>query len=223
MPAYPRSSMGRVLGQSRGSGETESPANSGKHRFQFDGGRMSIAHSIVGADRDGGRPRDDFYPTDPKATKALLEVEQFSLQVWEPACGNGAMAEVLKDGGYSVYATDLNDRGYGESRVDFLMSWPGWFSGDIITNPPFKLAQEFVEKALQHHCNKVAIFGRLMFLESKGRKPFFESTPLARVWVFSERISSWRNGEDKGGGKMTPFAWYVWDKDHTGPPALGWL
>ena len=184
-----------------------------------------LSGALVGRDPDGGRPPGDFYPTDPKATKALLGVEDFSLQVWECACGDGAMAEVLKDAHYNVYATDLNDRGYGEARIDFLMTYKGWFTGDIITNPPFKLAQEFIEKALEHDCRKVAIFGRLQFLESKGRKPFFESTPLARVWVFSERIASWRNGvqpEDQT-GKMTAFAWFVWDKKHNGPPVLGWL
>ena len=180
-----------------------------------------------------GRPAGDFYPTDPEATKALLNVEEFSLQVWEPACGNGALSEILKEHCYNVYATDLYDRGYGDSPIDFLETNPGHFQGDIITNPPYgkimpgkKFAfQLFAEHALKHNCQKVALFGDLSFLEGQERKKLYDVTPPARVWVLSFRAAWWRNGipEGKGKGKNRAFAWYIWDKTHEGPPTLGWL
>ena len=173
----------------------------------------SRAHSLVGHDMDGKRPKDDFYPTPPSAIKALLEVEKFESPVLEPACGEGNISEVLKEHGYNVDSTDLIDRCYGDTGVDFLK---GEFFGvgSIITNPPYNLAQEFVVMSLKltRALNgKVAMLLRLQFLESQRRKLLFESTPLSKVWVFSWRVPMWRNGVVTGSGKMAPYAWFVWD------------
>ena len=88
--------------------------------------------------------RDDFYCTPPEAVRALLKAEKFSGTIWEPACGDGAIVNVLRDTGHRVYATDLVDRGCpdSESRVDFLMEQaPSFAIGAIVTNPPYALAQ----------------------------------------------------------------------------------
>jgi hypothetical protein len=171
------------------------------------------------------RERDDFYPTPPRATKALLSVETFEGGIWEPACGDGAISRVLEDAGYEVLSTDLIERGYGQANIDFLLDWRTT-TDNIITNPPFKHAQEFVEHALNRSRRKVAMICRLAWLEGQERRKMFESTPLKAVWVFSGRIPMQRgrqheDGKDVGG--MIAFAWFVWDHAHKGKPTLGWL
>ena len=81
------------------------------------------------------REVDDFYPTWPGATEALLRVETFDGAIWEPACGEGDMSRVLEAAGYDVISTDLIDRGYGEAPRDFLMEWTPR-APNIVTNPP---------------------------------------------------------------------------------------
>lgn len=170
------------------------------------------------------RQKDDFYPTPPIATRKLLAVEKFDGPIWECACGDGAISKVLADHGYEVISSDLVDRGYGESRVDFMMEWTAR-APNIVTNPPFKFAREFVDKALGLTTGKVAILARLAWLEGKSRKSLFQTTPLSRVWVFSERVPMLRNGDEmmKGGGGMIAFAWYVWDHAYRGEARLGWI
>lgn len=178
------------------------------------------AQSIVGTSK--GRPENDFYPTPPEATLALLAREKFTGTIWEPACGDGAISRVLLEAGYNVYSSDLIDRGYGTAPHDFLHSKIN--ADNIVTNPPFVLAQEFVEKALASTNGKVAMLCKLAFLEGQKRKAFFENTPLARVHVFSKRVNFYREGErGKLGTSMIAFAWYVWEHGHEGPPTLGWL
>jgi hypothetical protein len=170
------------------------------------------------------RQRDDFYPTPPASTLALLDAERFEGDIWEPACGDGAISKILLSRGYQVISSDLIDRGYGEPNIDFLLDYRTT-ADNIITNPPFKFAREFVEHALGRSRRKVAMLCRLAWLEGKERRKLFLSTPLARVWVHSERVPILRNGDPMmaGGGGMIAFAWFVWDHSHKGPPNLGWL
>lgn len=169
------------------------------------------------------REKDDFYPTPPDATEALLRVETFDGPIWEPACGDGAISRVLEAAGYSVVSSDLVARGYGESNIDFLMEWQPR-APNIVTNPPFKMVAPFIRKSLELTTAKVAIMLRLACLEGSERGELFETTPIARVWVFKKRVQFKRPGwEDTGAGGMLPFAWFVWDHSHKGPPTLGWL
>ena len=103
--------------------------------------KLKRAQSLVGSSE--GRPDNDFYPTSPDAVEALLMVEKFDGPIWEPACGDGAICKVLEANGYTVVATDLIDRGYGESPHDFLTS--NLTCDNIITNPPFILAEDFIK------------------------------------------------------------------------------
>lgn len=125
------------------------------------------------------RQQEDYYATSPEAVEWLLKLEHFDGPILEPACGEGHMSRVLERAGYAVTSRDLVDRGYGEAGHDFLSidntSWPG----DIITNPPYKYAQEFVEKALSiiPDGHKVAMFLKLTFLEGKARRQLFKITP----------------------------------------------
>src|SRR3546814_11582916 len=102
------------------------------------------------------RERDDFYPTPPEGTRALLSVERFEGEIWEPACGDGAISKELEAAGHTVYSTDLIDRGYGTPGVDFLLDY-STTAANIVTNPPFKLAEEFARHALARSTGKVCM------------------------------------------------------------------
>lgn len=170
------------------------------------------------------REKDDFYPSPPEAVRALIALEPFSGPIWEPACGDGAISKVLETAGHTVVSTDLVNRGYGTPRVDFLME-QRLLAPQIITNPPFKMAEAFLAQALHLGATKVAMLLRLAWLEGGKRKTLFETTPLSRVLVSSSRLVIGRGGTDfgKGGGGVIAFAWFIWDTKHSGPPTLGWF
>jgi len=155
----------------------------------------------------------DFYPTPAWATEALLAYETFEGEVWECACGDGAMAKVLKKAPYplvSVYSTDLHDRGYGLWPIDFLKSELA--VDNIVTNPPFNLAEDFILKALALAKKKVAIFSRLALLESARRyRNLFKDNPPARVLVFTERVTLYPSGLVTAGTSTIAYAWLIWD------------
>lgn len=164
----------------------------------------------------------DFYPTPSWATQVFLDCEKFDGKIWEPACGDGAMAEVIKSNGYSVSASDLYDRGYGEMGVDFLTS--GRLAENIVTNPPFHSAEAFVHSAFRQASNKIGMLLRLAFLESAGRqRSIFATIPPTRVWVFSERITFYPKNAIRRGSGTTAYAWFVWDKKQVGSTELKWL
>ena len=134
--------------------------------------------------------------------------------------GGGHLANVLVDQGYKVYASDIVDRGYdGTEIIDFLkLESNVLFSGDIITNPPYKYALEFVEKALDivNEGNKVAMFLKLTFLEGQKRKQFLTNNP-PKVYVYSKRQICAKNGEfEKISSSAVAYAWFVWEKGYKG-------
>lgn len=173
----------------------------------------------------GETEKDHFYSTPPRATLALLSVEAFEGDIWEPACGNGAMSQVLTDSGYIVHSTDLVDRGFGEARTDFLME-TRLRAPNVVTNPPFKLSDEFALHALFLGARKIALFQRTAWLEgTKRHANLWSRFPPTHIWVFSSRVTLWRGDDpdpkDKGG--VMSLAWFVWDRGFRGIPALGWL
>lgn len=187
---------------------------------------MSVAqsHRVTGVAIDrANREKDDFYPTPPEGVHGLLMKEQFDGAIWEPACGDGAIARPLERWGYKVVATDLVDRGFGVPRVDFLMEQKS-LAPNIVTNPPFKMVAPFIRTALRLSTGKVAMLLRLACLEGTERRKIYDESPLARVWVFSRRLTMKRGGYEGGEtGGMLAFAWFVWDHSHKGPPTLGWI
>ena len=152
------------------------------------GNYNSIFKSIGASNHtDKEREKNDYYATEPKAVELLLERENFSPLIWEPACGEGHISKVLEKQGHDVISTDLIDRGYGKV-LDFLkVKQKDLYCNpeninlqfDIITNPPYKYAMEFVEQSLKliQHGSKVAMFLKLTFLEGKKRRKLFELTP----------------------------------------------
>jgi hypothetical protein len=170
------------------------------------------------ADLDG----PDFYPTPAWATRALIENERFHGDIWECACGDGAMSAVLAETGNQIESSDLYDRGYGEIGHDFLITKRR--HANIITNPPFHSAEGFVASGLKAAERKFALLLRLAFLEGANRaNTIFHRAPPARVWVFSERITFYMKGARIAGSGTTAYAWFVWAKDHAGPTELAWF
>lgn len=185
------------------------------------------AMRMVGTNNNQERAKDDFYKTPPKATKALLKKEDFEGDIWEPACGDGAISKVLEEYGYDVLSTDLVDRGYGQGGKDFLKDdlFSDSFKYDnIVTNPPFKKGLEFVKQAKRSACHKIAFLLKTLFLESKSRYEMFQDKefPLKTVYQFSKRINPHKKGEEVSSGTMA-FAWFVWDKSYSGKPQIEWI
>lgn len=170
------------------------------------------------------RENDDFYATDPKAVEELLSLEKFSKEIIEPACGQGHISKVLVSHGFNVRSSDLVDRGYGVSGIDFLASDMENEDADIVTNPPYKLAQEFVEKAMSVIApgHKVAMFLKLTFLETAKRRELFKKYPPKTVYVASQRIACWPNGKPTA-QSMVCYAWFVWEKGFSGDTVLKWF
>lgn len=169
-----------------------------------------------------GERGDDLYETPAVAVEALLRVETLPHIIWEPACGPGSIVSVLRAHGHHVVATDLVDYGCPDSQagIDFLMERPQ-IVGAIVTNPPFKLAEQFVAKALDL-CPRVVMLLRLAFLESERRCSILDNGQLARVHVFRKRLPMMHRHEWAGPKTNSgmAFAWFVWDRAHHGPPTL---
>lgn len=170
------------------------------------------------------RHKEDYYATEPKALEELLKLEEFG-NVWECACGEGHLGRVLESKGILARASDLIDRGYGEAGKSFLSETEPW-GGDIITNPPYKYAEEFIRKSLSliGDGNKVAMFLPIRYLEGKARKIMFKEFPPKTVYIFSYRVKCALNGEfAKMKGSAVSYAWYVWEKGFTGEPIIKWI
>lgn len=169
------------------------------------------------------REANDYYATDPNTLKPLLEKETISDNIWECACGGGHLAKALSDMGYKVKATDLIDRNYGEYGIDFLKTNLE-FKGDILTNPPYKYAQEFVEHSLEliNDGSKVIMFLKLTFLEGQQRRRLFDTMQLKKIYVFSKRQQCAKNGVFTGSSAVA-YAWFVWVKGYKGLPKIEWI
>lgn len=120
---------------------------------------------------EGERQIEDYYATEPRAMQLLLDIEKFDKNVWECACGELHLSKVLEDAGYNVRSSDIINRADNEV-LDFLSDDITEWNGDIITNPPYKYAQQFIEKSLQiiPEGKRVAMFLKIQFLEGKKRK-----------------------------------------------------
>lgn len=207
-------------------------------------GNKKTTFTTLGASNhtDHERAEHDYYATEPKAIDFLLEVENFNGTVWENCCGEGHLSKRMIELGLDVVSTDLIDRGYGEGNKDFFKCTQT-LGDNIITNPPYAFAQEWVEHSLKllHNGNKLALFLPIQFLESDSRKQLFKTTPPARIHVFSNRILCGINGDfyqhnkdgslvyDKNGNpkRMSSakcYAWFVWEVgNYDNKPTVDWI
>ena len=191
---------------------------------------------MLAVNPEADREINDYYATDPYAiTKAIPVFEEIGLSrnVWECACGEGHLSKELEKHGYTVKSTDIMDRGYGEV-LDFL-SADGKWCGDILTNPPFKYATQFVDHAIDCIADGhlAVFFLKVQFLETAKRAALFKRCGLKHVIVNSERICCAKNGEfdtyfkqSKNGayrGCTQVFCWFVFQKGYTGEPTIKWI
>ena len=196
-------------------------------------GNKKSVYTTLGASNhsETEREQDDFYATDPIAIDLLLMKEKPSKNIWECACGEGHLSKALEQHGYNVFSTDFKDRGYGLGLIDFLkFNDCDAFDGDIITNPPYKFAKDFVLKALEvlKEGRKCYMFLKLTFLEGKDRYiELFSKYPPKMIYSFPKRVACAKNGDFEGmkksGGSAVAYAWFVWEKGYTGLPQHDWL
>lgn len=205
---------------------------------------MQLSLRIVGGGKSM-RQEDDFYATNPEAIEKLLDncsdylntrfkdMQFMNYSIWECACGNGNLVHALKNRGYAVLATDIKDRGCGLSGVDFLKADPiKLFTRKepyiILTNPPYSLATEFIEHALEilPEVGLYIVLMNITYLAGQKRyREIYSKGCLREVYVFSKRVECWKNGErpkDKC-GSIANYAWYVFQKGYNGQPTLYWL
>lgn len=173
---------------------------------------------------EGEREKDDYYATEPVAVHELLRAETFSHTVLEPAVGGGHIAEVLKEHGYDVICSDIVDRGYKGTQVRNFFDYDK-NEYDIITNPPFKWAAEFVEHALDISSDgvKVALLLRVQFLESMQRWELFKKYMPVRIYAFSKRISCCIGGDFSRNNGALMYCWFIWEKGKREKPVVDWL
>ena len=221
-------------------------------------GNSNSAHAAIAAHRGGGksmRQEDDFYATDPRAIEALFNAPCYShtqaiewlkrgnaypyFYIWECAAGNGNLSNWLRANCYNVVASDLKYRGCKNGSivdgVDFLKTRPEErFKGPaghpfvILTNPPYSLATEFIEHALEilpEGGLYIALMNITYLAGQKRYQRVYSKGSLREIYVFSKRIECWKNGErpkDKC-GSIANYAWYVFQKGYNGQPTLYWL
>lgn len=191
--------------------------------------------NLAGMSTTRDRVDNDFYATPRNAIEAILNEVKLNGSILEPAAGQGHISKLLKE--YYPYSeivsTDLIQREekFGipiQGGVDFLTHEFNRKFDNVITNPPFNLAQEFIERALKLSNDKVIMFAKIQLLEGNKRRELFDNTPLKYVYVFSKRVNPLRNGEelDENGKPWSStmcFAWFVWEHDYEGEPIIRWL
>jgi hypothetical protein len=190
---------------------------------------QNTSHAVMAQRIEAADSLDNF-PTPPWATRALLEhviadAGPFrKLSCLEPACGAGHMAKPLKEYFGKVKASDIHAYGYG-SVSDFLTAPLEAGSVDwVITNPPFRLAEDFIKRALIGARHGVAILARTVFIESVGRyREIFEHTPPTKFAQFTERVPMVKGRLDRKASTATGYAWIVWEKRIKQPPHLVWV
>lgn len=179
---------------------------------------QNTSHAVM-AQRAESKFSLDNFPTPPWATRALLEQildtrTLSNLRCIEPACGAGHMTKVLKEYFSNVRSSDIYPYGYGEVQ-DFLNIDSGDIQADwMITNPPFRHAEEFILKGLSLVERGVAVLTRTVFLESVGRyERLFKYKPPTTVAQFTERVPMIKGRLDQKASTATGYCWLVWDKN----------
>lgn len=221
--------------------------------YIFLGNKGEISMGLSGGKLAGGNPKNmrienDFYATNPKAVEMLLL--NYSLngtKILEPCVGNGNIANAIKsfyNASINITGIDIVDRGYPNTIVEDFLTYKTEEKYDcVVTNPPFSLAQEFIEKSLElvkegydedgYPRGQVIMFLKIQFLEGQRRKEFFKKYPPKYIYVFRNRMATWNNGEefdiDEITGKRKKWAttmchaWFVWEKGSTSEPVIRWL
>lgn len=191
---------------------------------------------IMGAaiNRKEDREENDYYKTDPKALEVFLDKLKedgikLSENVWEPACGDCGLSDVLNKRGYNVFSSDIVNRGsmLQHLTIDFFNMNEEW-DGDILTNPPFKYAVEFIQHGLElvKDGRYVIMFLKIHFLETQDRYDrLFSKGGLRYVYLFSNRARTAMNGDFDKYRMASPtfYMWGIWEKGFKGEPTIRWI
>lgn len=167
----------------------------------------------------------DLYCTHPSAVEALCDLETFSPTIWEPCAGLGHIADTLRSRGYKVRESDILTRGREIERLDFL-TCDEQVDCDIITNPPYKIASPIIRKAMEvvTDGNRIAMWLRILYLESIERKRLFEEYPPTQVWISSKRIPCAMNGDfEHITSSAQGYMWLIFQKGYSGETKIGWF
>ena len=191
-------------------------------------GNYKSIYTTLGASNhvEEERETNDYYATNPRAIDALRTQFDIPDKIWECACGEGHLSKKLEELGYSVYSSDLIDRGFGDGNIDFLKqdNMPDGCE-NILTNPPYKYACEFVEHSLDlledgKYC---IMFLKTTFLEGQKRyDKIFSKNPPKYMFQFIKRIECGKNGA-LGCGSAVAYAWFVWEKGYKGNTMIKWI
>jgi hypothetical protein len=195
-----------------------------------------MKHATTGSSAVMARRREppdalDFFPTPPWATRALFRhvlpaIGADTIEtVWEPACGEGHMADVVAEFARGqVIASDIFDYRYGQAPIDFLHDEPLVRPEWIITNPPFSSACEFTLRALELATKGVAMLVRTQWIESIGRyEKLFRDRPPAIYAPFVERVPMVKGRWDPDASTATSYAWFVWFQGAPGSARIFWI
>lgn len=171
----------------------------------------------------------DWYATKPDDVKQLLKAigNEISGSVWEPACGTGHISEVMKANGYNVFSSDIVDRGYNDITGDFLsLDCKDQFD-IIITNPPYSLAQEFVEHAMkQVKDGGLAIFlMRTLFVDGQARyNDLYSKCNPKYIYSFVKRTYGLIGGDsDNKSSTAMSHSWFIFQKGFSGDTIFRWM
>jgi len=198
---------------------------------------MSKINTLSGDKLAGGNPKNgrveyDFYATNPQALESLLQRETFDFSKFlEPCVGQGHLVNVIKPQIKNGTYLDIVNRGYSNTEVCDFLNWKtNQTFTSIITNPPYSLAKEFLEKSMEvlEESGRVAMFLKIQFLEGVKRIEMFKKYPPKYIYVFSKRMATWNNGkplneENKKWATTMCHAWFVWEKGNQDEPIVRWL
>lgn len=177
---------------------------------------------VTGAERQN----EDYYATEPKALELWPKLVDFN-DVWEPAVGGGHLAHVIKNNNKLSRVSDIIDRGFENTEIIDFLNYKGHWSGDIITNPPFKLANEFLEKSMEitNDGAKIALFLPIRYLEGQARYKVIQKYPPKEIWCSVKRLTCAKNGDPEifKKGSATAYAWFYWEKGFKGDPIVKWF
>ena len=196
------------------------------------GNRNSVFKTLGASNHtDKERQSEDYYATDPIASEWLLKLENLHSNIIDNSVGEGHLMKPFIENGFNVIGFDIEDRGFNGVILGNWLEYkpPAPLDADIIFNPPYKIAQSFIEHSLDlvNDGRKVCAFLKVQFLEGKGRKKLFEKYPPKTVWISSSRILCAKNadfeGMKAGGGSAVAYAWYVWEKGFKGETILRWF
>lgn len=177
---------------------------------------------IIGPEKRMKDRKDDLYETHPQAVHALLKHEKLNPVIWEPCAGRGAISSILMENGHIVISQDLSKHDNAvvaiETGIDFLMEWKLPYRADvkeikqIVTNPPYKLANDFIRKGISLECDCVMLMP-ITYLGGDGRSDIIDNH-LNHVWVGKERLPTMHRDAFEGNkinSSMIIFAWFYFN------------